>query len=158
MRRGRPERALPNNSGPITQLASELRDLRRAAGLPSYRQLAERANYSSSALSDATRGVRLPSLDVTLAFVRACSGDEDRWRSRWHEIVRALEAERPAASPMNDASTIGPRARHWAASPRWPIVVLAAVVGVEAVLSIRLERRLRRLDIRGRSDRSGSVR
>jgi WD40 repeat protein len=39
-------------------------------------------------LSDAAGGKRLPTLAVTLAYVRACDGDIDEWRRRWHEVAR----------------------------------------------------------------------
>jgi len=92
MQRGRPEQAVSVGSGPVTAFASMLRDLRVSAGRPSYRELAARANYSSSALSEAARGRRLPSLDVTLAFVRACHGDEAMWADRWQECAEQVSA------------------------------------------------------------------
>ena len=49
-----------------------LRELREHAGRPSYRQLAQLAHYSHTALSQAAAGRCLPSLAVTQAFVRAC--------------------------------------------------------------------------------------
>src|SRR4029079_13282204 len=57
--------------------------LRERAGSPGYRALARRAHYSASTLAEAAKGDRLPSLDVTLAFVEACDGDEAEWRARW---------------------------------------------------------------------------
>ncbi|MGB3735670.1 MAG: helix-turn-helix transcriptional regulator [Ilumatobacter sp.] len=92
MQRGRPEQAVTVGSGPVAAFASQLRDLRVLAGRPSYRELATRANYSSSALSEAARGRRLPSFEVTLAFVRACDGDEPTWASRWQECAEQLSA------------------------------------------------------------------
>ncbi len=40
--------------------------------------------FSSSVLSSAASGNRMPSLQVTLAFVAACGGDEEAWRRHWH--------------------------------------------------------------------------
>lgn len=68
-------------------LAAELRDLRRQAGNPGYRELAGRAGYSVAALANAAGGRRLPSLGVTLAFVRACGGDPVAWERRWREAA-----------------------------------------------------------------------
>lgn len=75
--------------------AQGLRDLRAAAGSPPYRELARRARYSHSALSDAAAGRRLPTLDVTLALVAACGGDVDAWRARWMELDARLRATHP---------------------------------------------------------------
>jgi WD40 repeat protein len=89
----------------LTAFAAELRALRAAAGRPAYRELARRAHYSSSALADAAGGRRLPSLDITLAYVRACEGDEDAWRRRWHAV--AAESVR-AAEPASPRQVDGP--------------------------------------------------
>ncbi|AUI60210.1 hypothetical protein B1H26_39665 [Amycolatopsis sp. BJA-103] len=67
--------------------AFDLRTLRGKAGSPSYRELARRAHYSSTTLSDAAGGRRLPSLEVALAYVRACGGDVDEWTRRWHAVA-----------------------------------------------------------------------
>ncbi|QIS07976.1 hypothetical protein [Nocardia arthritidis] len=73
--------------GALAQFAIDLRQLRKKAGSPPYRQLAREALFSASALADAASGRKLPSLAVTLAYVRACGGDTERWESRWHELA-----------------------------------------------------------------------
>lgn len=65
--------------------------VRRRAGSPSYRQLARRAHYSATALSEAAAGERLPSLAVTLAYVAACGGDRREWENRWRVLAAAAE-------------------------------------------------------------------
>lgn len=80
----------------MRSLAAELRDLRRRAGHPGYRELAERAGYSMTAPADAAGGRRLPSTAVTLAFVRACGGDPAVWERRWRQA--AADASSGAAS------------------------------------------------------------
>ncbi|WP_021591885.1 hypothetical protein [Actinomadura welshii] len=97
----RPERALDPDAGPLQRFAHELRELRRQAGEPGYRQLAEATRFSASALAAAARGERLPSLQVTLAYVEACDGDRERWRRAWHDVRRELagETEEHAAEP-----------------------------------------------------------
>ncbi|GIH24956.1 hypothetical protein Aph01nite_32660 [Acrocarpospora phusangensis] len=65
------------------RFAVELRELRRAAGNPGYRELARRAHYSATTLAEAAGGGRLPSLQVTLAYVRACGGNVQDWQARW---------------------------------------------------------------------------
>ncbi|MGC5663637.1 hypothetical protein ACN261_24975 [Micromonospora sp. WMMD723] len=81
----RPERSMDPAAGPVQMLATELRDLRRRAGNPGYRELASEAGYSVTALANAAGGRRLPSLPVTLAFVRACGGDPSVWERRWRQ-------------------------------------------------------------------------
>ena len=71
----RPERALGTAEGPVQQFATALRQLRQEAGNPGYRELAVRAGYSVTTLSVAADGRRLPSLPVTLAYVRACGSE-----------------------------------------------------------------------------------
>jgi WD40 repeat protein len=102
----RRERALEPDSGPLTEFAAQLRILREEAGSPPYRELARRAHYSSSTLSDAAGGRKLPGLDIALAYVRACGGDEDAWRSRWHDVASALARSEPVveATAMDDQS------------------------------------------------------
>ncbi|EST18423.1 protein kinase domain-containing protein [Streptomyces roseochromogenus] len=90
---GRRESPVPD--GPLHGFAQDLRDLRAAAGAPTYRELARRARYSPSALSDAAAGRRLPTLDVTLALAAALGGDVDAWRARWEELDARLRATHP---------------------------------------------------------------
>ena len=85
----RPELPLDPTEGPLNQFAFDLRGLRAAAGTPSYRELAARTHYSTSTLADAARGLRKPSLDVVVAFVRACDGDPVEWTARWHALDQA---------------------------------------------------------------------
>ncbi|WP_204006129.1 WD40 repeat domain-containing protein [Virgisporangium aurantiacum] len=87
----------------MAAFATGLRQLRDHAGKPGYRQLAQRAHFSATALSEAAGGRKLPSLAVTMAFVEACGGDQADWKTRWQEATEALaqaepaEADRPAA-------------------------------------------------------------
>ncbi|MEO6085935.1 MAG: hypothetical protein ABIQ18_22765 [Umezawaea sp.] len=81
------ERPLVGEDTPVLRFAEDLRQLRRVAGLPSYRELGRLANYSPAALSEAVAGRRLPSLAVTKAFVRACGGDVEQWTGRWRELA-----------------------------------------------------------------------
>jgi hypothetical protein len=89
---GRPERELDPEAGPVQRFACDLRRLRREAGSPPYRELANRAKYSVTVLSRAASGRELPSLAVTLAYVGACGGDQDYWRASWYETARQLNS------------------------------------------------------------------
>ncbi|MDX2937907.1 hypothetical protein [Streptomyces ipomoeae] len=90
---GRPETPLDPTAGPVQRLAHELRELRRAAGSPSYRALAEGARFTAATLSKAARGEQLPSLAVLQAYVRACGGDPAEWETRWKEAEAAVARE-----------------------------------------------------------------
>ncbi|MGW3965176.1 nSTAND1 domain-containing NTPase [Amycolatopsis sp. NPDC005003] len=81
----RPERPLHAGDEPLTLFARELRKLRESAGNTPYRRLAQDAHYSATTLSDAAGGKTLPSLAVTLAYVRACGGDPAEWEQRWRQ-------------------------------------------------------------------------
>ncbi|MFJ8110064.1 hypothetical protein, partial [Streptomyces sp. NPDC096132] len=80
---GRPERPVDPDAGPVQRFASELRALRREAGSPSYRVMAQRARFSVTALSRAASGERLPSSAVVRAYAQACGADPDAWEGRW---------------------------------------------------------------------------
>ncbi|TYB62363.1 hypothetical protein FXF51_26570 [Nonomuraea sp. PA05] len=98
---GRREQPLDPTGGPIARFATELRKLRHEAGTPTYRVMAARAHYSTATLAHAAAGDRLPSLDVTLAYVRACDGDQEHWRRRWEETSEEV-LELAAAGRDND--------------------------------------------------------
>ncbi len=93
----RPERVLDPQGGLLQEFAAELRELRREAGTPSYRQLSATAGFSVTSLSDAAGGRHLPGLALTLAYVRACGGDEQEWEARWRQVAadRAAQRDRP---------------------------------------------------------------
>ncbi len=95
----RGERPLDEGDSPLLRFAGDLRQLRADAGSPTYRELAQRAHFSVAALSEAAGGRKLPSLDVTLAYVRACGGDEHTWAQRWHEVDESLFQSRVSPSP-----------------------------------------------------------
>ncbi|KOU44848.1 transcriptional regulator [Streptomyces sp. WM6373] len=97
------ERPLAPDAGPVTAFARELRMLRTAAGSPGYREMATRAMFSASVLSEAAAGYRLPTLQVALAFAEACGGDRAGWERRWYEAARTAGddgAPRPAAKAV----------------------------------------------------------
>ncbi|KAA6211993.1 hypothetical protein CP973_21040 [Streptomyces albofaciens JCM 4342] len=78
----------------MQRFAFALRKLRAEAGSPTYRAMARKAGYSTAALSRAAAGETLPSLPLTLAYVRACGGNPQEWEQRWQE-VRDEAANRP---------------------------------------------------------------
>ncbi|MGV9252864.1 helix-turn-helix domain-containing protein [Streptomyces sp. NPDC003697] len=139
---GRPETRIDPSEGPLQSFAYELRALRRSVGNPSYRELASRANYSGTTLSEAARGLGLPSLEVALAYVRACEGDVVFWRRYWKETDAALRASEapdlgdsevlaePAHTKMPDPVDSPKRASH-EARDRDPLkAILPALAGL----------------------------
>ncbi|MFJ1864722.1 XRE family transcriptional regulator [Streptomyces sp. NPDC088097] len=140
----RKERPLEGGDGPLLEFATALRALRHRAGSPPYRDLSARAHYSVATLSGAAAGRRLPSLDVTLSYVRACGGDLDAWERRWHAVALEL-----AADPARNAAPGGPGGPGEAGgagppeSPDaggWPYVGLAAFRPEDADLFFGRER------------------
>ncbi|MER5352381.1 helix-turn-helix domain-containing protein [Kitasatospora sp. NPDC002551] len=131
---GRHEKPLDPAAGPVEGFAAELRALRRSAGSPVYRAMAARVHTSASALSAAASGARLPTLPVTLAYVRACGGDEREWTARWHATARVLTPApvpapgRPPLPPPPPPAPL-PARRHWAA---WALA--AGALGTAAAL------------------------
>jgi serine/threonine protein kinase len=102
---GRQER--PLRPGPLYEFARDLRRLRASAGSPPYRLLARKAGYSASALSAAAGGDMLPSLEVTLAYVGAVSGDQQDWRRWWQDLADRLQQTDPGLLTP-DAMLAGP--------------------------------------------------
>ncbi len=98
----RAERPLDLDGSALTEFAAGLRKLRQAAGGLPYRELAKRAHFSSTTLSDAAGGRRLPSLTVALAYVAACDGDRDEWERRWHAVAAELD---DGAAEQDDTPT-----------------------------------------------------
>ncbi|MEU0190988.1 hypothetical protein ABZ250_14155 [Streptomyces afghaniensis] len=101
---GRPERPVDPEAGPVQQFAHELRELRRAAGGPSYRSMARVAGFSMAALAKAASGERLPSLAVLQGYVRACGGDPAEWELRW----KGAQAEAARAPVPGEEDTSPP--------------------------------------------------
>ncbi|WP_051799759.1 nSTAND1 domain-containing NTPase [Catenuloplanes japonicus] len=93
----------------MEQFAAGLRELRDKAGRPGYRQMAARVNYSVATLSAAASGRRLPTLEVTLAYVAGCDGDPAEWERRWRETERltvaTAEPDRDGPSPYPGLAT-----------------------------------------------------
>ncbi|MFI1480296.1 XRE family transcriptional regulator [Streptomyces sp. NPDC020747] len=101
---------MDSGEGPLRELAAGLRQLRQKAGTPPYRELAERAHYSISTLSSAASGQRLPTLAVTLAYVRACDGDVAAWERRWRDAAVRLGEGHAVVEPAEEPGTPQPYA------------------------------------------------
>jgi transcriptional regulator with XRE-family HTH domain len=119
---GRPEKALDPRE-PAQAFAQRLRDLRRRSGQPTYAQMADRSHYSAATLSEAARGNTVPSWDVTAAYVRACGGDPEQWRTPWKQAKEGADDPKEAAgssgisTPAAQSQGFGAPARSAAAAP-----------------------------------------
>ncbi|ALG09489.1 helix-turn-helix domain-containing protein [Kibdelosporangium phytohabitans] len=101
----RAERPLATGDSALLRFAADLRQLRQDAGNPTYRELSKRAHFSVTTLSSAANGRQLPSLNVALAYVRACGGDEAEWEQRWHAVAADLvTVEPPAGASVDERS------------------------------------------------------
>ncbi len=100
---GRREKPLDPAAGAVQHLAYELRKLRREAGGPTYRAMAEHVQFSAPTLSAAASGERVPTLPVLLAYVRACGGDEADWEQRWRETTADVAKEAEAVEEVKTA-------------------------------------------------------
>ena len=92
---GRPEKPLSTKSGPLDELASELRDMRELAGL-TYCELAAETGKVVSTLTSAVAGKRLPSWSVVRAWVQACGGDGDIVLGLYQRACAAAGRSAPA--------------------------------------------------------------
>jgi hypothetical protein len=77
---------------PLAEFATGLRELCSQARIK-YRIMEDITYYSHDVLSRAANGKKLPTWDVTRAYVAACGGDVVEWRARW-ESARAGEVRR----------------------------------------------------------------
>ncbi|BCB80633.1 hypothetical protein GCM10022251_02220 [Phytohabitans flavus] len=136
---GRPERGLDAADGPVERFVGELRDLRRSAGNPSYRELARRAHYAPTTFSSAVSGYRLPTLDVTLAFVSACEGDVVGWEERWRQADSQARAgakrstESVGRAPYRGLGSYQPHHAEWYYGREHLVNRLTAMLGVRRV-------------------------
>jgi hypothetical protein len=76
----------------LEAFARDLRTLRAQAGLD-YPEMAENSHYEMKTLAAAAGGLRLPTLPVAVAYVRACSGNVAEWEERWQKLADKVTAE-----------------------------------------------------------------
>lgn len=89
----------------VVAFAAELRELRAAAGSPSFRQMARTTFYSSTSLAEATRGIRMPTEGVVAAFATACGAEPLIWTARLHRAMAAASEPAAQVPEVPDAST-----------------------------------------------------
>ncbi|MFD8496991.1 NBR1-Ig-like domain-containing protein [Amycolatopsis sp. NPDC059657] len=117
---------------PATTLAAELARLRREAGDPSFRKMAERSGrISHTTLHEAVRGTRFPSWETTREFAKACGADEEHWRRRWVELQTV-----PEPDVVDEVAAVEPARRRpvaWAFAA--VVILILAAVAIFAVPS-----------------------
>jgi len=76
----------------LEAFARDLRALRAKAELD-YPEMAEVSHYTMKTLASAAGGLRLPTLPVAVAYVRACGGNVGEWEERWQKLAGKLTAD-----------------------------------------------------------------
>ncbi len=76
----------------LEAFARDLRALRAKADLD-YPEMAEVSHFEMKTLAAAAGGLRLPTLPVAVAFVRACGGNVAEWEDRWQKIAEKITAD-----------------------------------------------------------------
>ncbi|MEV6212531.1 hypothetical protein [Kitasatospora sp. NPDC051914] len=94
--------------GPVEAFASELRRIRAEAGKPTYRDMAKRAHLAYSTLSEADKGVALPTLTTVLAYAQACAADpattaalREQWQHARSQLHTAAALTTPGTHPTS---------------------------------------------------------
>jgi hypothetical protein len=76
----------------LESFARDLRALRAKAELD-YPEMAEVSHYTMKTLASAAGGVRLPTLPVAVAYVRACGGNIAEWEERWQKLATKITTD-----------------------------------------------------------------
>lgn len=76
----------------LESFARDLRTLRATAELD-YPEMAELSHFTMRTLASAAAGLRLPTLPVAVAYVRACGGDVAEWEERWQRLATKITAD-----------------------------------------------------------------
>jgi hypothetical protein len=91
----------------VAAFARDLRVLRSKASLD-YPAMAEKSHYTMRTLASAAGGLRLPTLPVLMAYVRACGGDVTEWEERWSKLVKSKKGQAALPAAGSDASADEP--------------------------------------------------
>jgi hypothetical protein len=76
----------------LESFARDLRALRAKAELD-YPEMAQVSHYTMKTLVSAAGGLRLPTLPVAVAYVRACEGNVAEWEERWQKLATKITAD-----------------------------------------------------------------
>lgn len=135
----RRENPVDPTTGPLARLASDLRALRRDAGL-TYRQMAMRCELVASTLSQAANGRDLPSWTTVSAYVYACGGKPASWKDLYEQARTASNIDPVEQEPAQSASLVDSTARRFAGAGSVPDPRNATGPGefVEALKLVRI--------------------
>ena len=70
--------------------------------------MAEKSHYTMRTLASAAGGLRLPTLPVLIAYVRACGGDVTEWEERWGKLVKSGKGQAALPAAGTDTSNDEP--------------------------------------------------
>jgi len=76
----------------LESFARDLRALRAKAELD-YPEMADVSHYTMKTLVSAAGGLRLPTLPVAVAYVRACGGNVAEWEERWQNLATKITVD-----------------------------------------------------------------
>lgn len=135
----RPQRPLDPDAGPVQAFAGELRKLWEEAGSPKFLQMARKTGKSRTALAEAVGGDHLPAWETVVAFVTACGGNPNEWRTRWEQTREArASANQQVAEPAQIVAETAfeqPRTLTRRLLPYAATVLITAVVASAATAS-----------------------
>src|SRR5439155_11406947 len=92
----------------LEAFARDLRALRAKADLD-YPEMAEASHFEMKTLAAAAGGLRLPTLPVAVALVRACGGNVAEWEDRWQKLADRLTAEAARKRRGDGEESVEPR-------------------------------------------------
>ena len=107
----------------LDAFARDLRALRAKAELD-YPEMAETSHYTMKTLASAAGGLRLPTLPVAVAYVRACDGNVAEWEDRWQKLADRITAE-AARKRRGDGDEPPPEPADTPAIPEPPVLAAA---------------------------------
>jgi tetratricopeptide (TPR) repeat protein len=102
---GRRERPLDPEHDPLHAFADQLRQLREAAGRPTYKAMARKAGRSPTALAEAAGGTTFPTWDTVVAYVSSCGGRPDHFLATW-EHLKGLRDRTALPDPATQADHV----------------------------------------------------
>ncbi|QKE85259.1 NBR1-Ig-like domain-containing protein [Arthrobacter sp. NEB 688] len=118
-------------SAAVSAFAEHLREVREAAGTPSYRAMAARSSaISHTTLHEAARGHRLPTWETVREYVRACDADLEPTRAAWdaahHVVAPGCPGQDRSPAPVDavpsDAAPPAPTTPPAPTAPALPVV------------------------------------
>jgi hypothetical protein len=115
-RPGRPQNPVDPASSPRALLAQELRDLRKACGVPTLRVLETYAGTGHRRLGEAARDCDLPSWPIVESYIQGCwdyfeaqqhhppsgAGNLELWKQRYRQAGGSLPEQPPEDPPLEN--------------------------------------------------------